>query len=160
MCQCEKDAWKPVHKGIWGSMISPYEDKYIDVRFRDVSGSVTISAEEGWWLLFIPNMFLTLCFFFPLFLDINYFLDLRAEFQRWRLISLAFGIFLLLAAPVVSSWVPFYYSSTMAIGILLVVIIILFQVLRLWAPSFSFSFCSFSPEAPPHWIATMVFNTW
>ncbi|KNA10212.1 hypothetical protein SOVF_146550 [Spinacia oleracea] len=99
MCQCEKDAWKPVHKGIWGSMISPYEDKYIDVRFRDVSGSVTISAEE--------------------------------EFQRWRLISLAFGIFLLLAAPVVSSWVPFYYSSTMAIGILLVVIIILFQGMKL-----------------------------
>ncbi|XP_021721250.1 uncharacterized protein LOC110688804 [Chenopodium quinoa] len=99
MCQCEKDAWKPVHKGLWGSMISPYEDKYIDVKFRDISGSVTVSAEE--------------------------------EFQRWRLISLAFGIILLFVAPTVSSWVPFYYSSTMAIGILLVVLIILFQGMKL-----------------------------
>lgn len=100
MCQCEKDAWKSVHKGIWGSMISPYEDKYIDVKYiGDVSGSVTVSVEE--------------------------------EFQRWRLICLGFGIILLLVAPIVSSWVPFYYSSTMAIGILLVVIILLFQVWRL-----------------------------
>lgn len=99
MCQCEKDAWKSIHKGIWGSMISPYEEKYIDVKFRDVSGSVTVSAEE--------------------------------EFQRWRLFSLAFGIILLLVAPIISSWVPFYYSSTMAIGILLVVIILLFQGMKL-----------------------------
>ncbi|KMT11284.1 hypothetical protein BVRB_5g109690 isoform A [Beta vulgaris subsp. vulgaris] len=100
ICQCEKDAWKSVHKGIWGSMISPYEDKYIDVKYiGDVSGSVTVSVEE--------------------------------EFQRWRLICLGFGIILLLVAPIVSSWVPFYYSSTMAIGILLVVIILLFQGMKL-----------------------------
>ena len=48
MCQCEKDAWKSVYKGIWISMISPYEDKYVDVKFiGDVSGSVTISVDEG-----------------------------------------------------------------------------------------------------------------
>lgn len=100
MCQCEKDTWKSVQKGIWGSIVSPYEDKYIDVKFiGDIKGSVTISAEE--------------------------------EFQRWRLICLAFGIILLFVAPVVSSWVPFYYSSTMAIGILLVVIILLFQGMKL-----------------------------
>ncbi|KAK9682233.1 hypothetical protein RND81_10G060100 [Saponaria officinalis] len=100
MCQCEKDAWKSVHKGIWGSLISPYEGRYIDVKFvGDVTGSVTVTVEE--------------------------------EFQRWRLISLGFGLMLLLAAPVVSYWVPFYYSSSMAIGILLVVIILLFQGMKL-----------------------------
>ncbi|XP_074282463.1 uncharacterized protein LOC141606982 [Silene latifolia] len=100
MCQCEKDAWKSVHKGLWGSFVSPYEDRYIDVKFvGDLAGSVTVSAEE--------------------------------EFQRWRLICLALGVMLLFAAPVVSNWVPFYYSSSMAIGILLVVIILLFQGMKL-----------------------------
>ncbi|KAL9247455.1 hypothetical protein vseg_020886 [Gypsophila vaccaria] len=100
MCQCEKDAWKSVQKGIWVSMISPYESRYIDVKFvGDVAGSVTVAVEE--------------------------------EFQRWRLISLGFGVMLLFAAPIVSNWVPFYYSSSMAIGILLVVIILLFQGMKL-----------------------------
>ncbi|CAL5356850.1 unnamed protein product [Camellia sinensis] len=47
---------------------------------------------------------------------------------RWRLFCLAFGFVLLLLAPVVSSWVPFYYSSSMAVGVFLVIIILLFQV--------------------------------
>jgi hypothetical protein len=33
-------------------------------------------------------------------------------------------------APIVSSWVPFYYSSSMVIGVFLVIIIVLFQVLN------------------------------
>lgn len=64
-----------------------------------------------------------------LFLGLQY--SLSADFQRWRLFCLALGFFLLLLAPVVSSWVPFYYSSSMAIGILLVIIILLFQVFEL-----------------------------
>ncbi len=31
-------------------------------------------------------------------------------------------------APVVSSWVPFYYSSAMTLGVLLVVLVLLYQV--------------------------------
>ncbi|THG17691.1 hypothetical protein TEA_026225 [Camellia sinensis var. sinensis] len=50
------------------------------------------------------------------------------EFQRWRLFCLAFGFVLLLLAPLVSSWVPFYYSSSMAVGVFLVIIILLFQL--------------------------------
>uniref|UniRef100_A0A7C9D7M2 Uncharacterized protein n=1 Tax=Opuntia streptacantha TaxID=393608 RepID=A0A7C9D7M2_OPUST len=100
LCQCEKDEWKSVQKGLWSSMTSPYEEKYIDVKvIGDVSGSVTITVEE--------------------------------VFQHWRLICLAFGVILLLLAPIVSAWVPFYYSSSMAIGILLVVIILLFQGMKL-----------------------------
>lgn len=51
-----------------------------------------------------------------------------ADLQRWRLLFLAFGMVLLLMAPIVSSWVPFYYSSSMAIGVCLVIIVLLFQV--------------------------------
>lgn len=35
---------------------------------------------------------------------------------------------MILAAPVVSSWLPFYYTSSMAVGVFLVVLIIIFQV--------------------------------
>lgn len=100
LCQCEKDEWKSVQKGSWSSLTSPYEEKYIDVKFiGDVSGSVTITVEE--------------------------------VFEHWRLIFLGFGVILLFLAPIVSSWVPFYYSSSMAVGILLVVIILLFQGMKL-----------------------------
>ncbi|KAH6819293.1 hypothetical protein C2S51_002896 [Perilla frutescens var. frutescens] len=53
------------------------------------------------------------------------------EFHRWRFICLAIGFALLLLAPIVSSWVPFYYSSSMAIGVCLVIIIVLFQGMKL-----------------------------
>ncbi|KAI4386625.1 hypothetical protein MLD38_004542 [Melastoma candidum] len=53
------------------------------------------------------------------------------ELQKWRLICLGVGFILLLLSPFVSGWVPFYYSSSMAIGIFLVVIIILFQGMKL-----------------------------
>ena len=43
--------------------------------------------------------------------------------------SLALGFTLPLLAPIVSNWVPFYYSSSMVIGVFLVIIIILFQVI-------------------------------
>lgn len=101
LCQCEKDEWKDIQKGgIWSTVMSPYEDRYVDVKFVGrVSGSVSVAVEE--------------------------------DFQRWRLLCLAFGFFTLLLAPVVSSWVPFYYSSSMAIGVFLVILIILFQGMKL-----------------------------
>ncbi|XP_051142768.1 uncharacterized protein LOC127259455 [Andrographis paniculata] len=55
----------------------------------------------------------------------------KSEFQKWRLLCLAIGTAILILAPIVSSWVPFYYSSSMAIGICLVVIILLFQGMKL-----------------------------
>ncbi|XWS64896.1 hypothetical protein CRYUN_Cryun05aG0043600 [Craigia yunnanensis] len=80
--------------------MSPYDDRYIDVKFiSDVSGSVTVAVEE--------------------------------DFQQWRLVLLALGFVLLLLAPFVSNWVPFYYSSSMAIGVFLVIIILLFQGMKL-----------------------------
>ena len=41
-----------MQKGIWHTVMSPYDDRYIDVKFiGDVSGSVTIAVEEG--MLFV-----------------------------------------------------------------------------------------------------------
>ncbi|KAL1352366.1 hypothetical protein HN51_016352 [Arachis hypogaea] len=100
LCQCQKDEWKRIQKGIWNSVMSPYDTKYIDVGINgQVSGSVTVALEE--------------------------------DFQQWRLIFLVLGLALLWLAPIISSWVPFYYSTSMAIGIFLVVIIILFQGMKL-----------------------------
>ncbi|GKV48120.1 hypothetical protein SLEP1_g54953 [Rubroshorea leprosula] len=56
---------------------------------------------------------------------------LKEDFQQWRLWCLALGFFLWLLAPIVSKWIPFYYSSSMAIGIFLVIIILLFQGMKL-----------------------------
>lgn len=50
-CQCEKDEWRSVQKGIWSAVISPYETRYIDVRINgELSDSVTVALEEGWFL--------------------------------------------------------------------------------------------------------------
>ncbi|KDP39653.1 hypothetical protein JCGZ_02673 [Jatropha curcas] len=100
LCHCEKEEWKAVQKGLWSSVMSPYEERYVDVKFiGEISGSVTIAVQE--------------------------------DLQQWRLLCLAVGFLLLLLAPIVSCWVPFYYSTSMAIGVFLVVIIILFQGMKL-----------------------------
>ncbi|EEF36676.1 uncharacterized protein LOC8286501 [Ricinus communis] len=100
LCHCEKDEWRTVQKGMWSSVMSPYDEKYVDVKFiGEVAGPVKISVEE--------------------------------VFQQWRLLCLAVGFLLLLLAPIISSWVPFYYTTSMAIGVFLVVIILLFQGMKL-----------------------------
>nr|XP_028946111.1 uncharacterized protein LOC103423163 isoform X3 [Malus domestica] len=100
LCQCEEDDWKNIQKGLWSSVLSPYDERYVDVKFiGKIPGSVTITVEE--------------------------------DFQRWRLVCLALGFTLLLLAPIVSNWVPFYYTSSMVIGVFLVIIIILFQGMKL-----------------------------
>ncbi|KAL9675867.1 hypothetical protein QQ045_004075 [Rhodiola kirilowii] len=101
ICQCDKEYWKNIHKGLCtSSSMSPYDERYVDIKFiGGISGSVAVTVEE--------------------------------DAQRWRLVCLALGFVMLLLAPIVSSWVPFYYSSSMFIGVLLVVIILLFQGMKL-----------------------------
>ncbi|KAJ6799847.1 uncharacterized protein M6B38_203870 [Iris pallida] len=99
-CQLDSCEWRNLKKGQWKTVISPYEKRYIDVKFKDKAISfIQVSAEE--------------------------------EFHRWRLFCLGFGFFLWFLAPTVSNWVPFYYSSSMALGVLLVVLLILFQGMKL-----------------------------
>ncbi|KAI3994126.1 hypothetical protein MKX01_012383, partial [Papaver californicum] len=100
MCQCGKDDWKAIQYGQWNALMSPYQDRYVDLMFMDgVSVLVEVSVEE--------------------------------EVHRWRLFCLAFGFVLLMLAPFLSEWVPFYCSSSMAVGVLLVVLILLFQAMKL-----------------------------
>ncbi|GJV39445.1 transmembrane protein 194 [Tanacetum coccineum] len=100
LCQCEKDDWRSLQDGFWSSFMSPYERKYVDVKFGDkVTGSVTVGVDEVQ--------------------------------QRWRYILLVVGVVSLFLAPFVSEWVPFYYTSSMAIGVLAVVLILLFQARKL-----------------------------
>jgi cationic amino acid transporter 1 len=51
-CEFKKDKWKGVEKGMWGAVMSPYENRYVDVKIDgELSGSVTISLKEGLFLL-------------------------------------------------------------------------------------------------------------
>ncbi|CAI0458347.1 unnamed protein product, partial [Linum tenue] len=97
-CDCEKEEWKTFQNAQWSSVMSPYQERFIDVKTTGgiSGGGITVQLKE--------------------------------ESQRWRLLCLAVGFILLLLAPIVSSWVPFYYSTSMAIGIFLVIIILLFQL--------------------------------
>ncbi|KAI3512060.1 hypothetical protein L1887_19224 [Cichorium endivia] len=98
--KCEKDDWRFIKKGSWSSIMSPYEQRFVDVKFvGGVSGSVTVTLDE--------------------------------VSQGWRYILLTVGFVLLFLAPIFSTWVPFYYTSSMAIGVFAVVIIILYQGMKL-----------------------------
>ncbi|KAM1093251.1 hypothetical protein ACFX2I_008424 [Malus domestica] len=47
LCQCEEDDWKNIQKGLWSSVMSPYDERYVDVKFiGKIPGSVTITVEE------------------------------------------------------------------------------------------------------------------
>ncbi|KAI5082349.1 hypothetical protein GOP47_0002092 [Adiantum capillus-veneris] len=99
--QCSKESWKTPEKGSWNGMMSPFETKYLDLRIRD---AVT---------------------------DMRLMVSVEEEFWPFRLAFLACGAILLLVAPIVSSWVPFYYSSAMMLGVFLIIIILLFQGMKL-----------------------------
>ena len=44
-----------MQKGIWHTVMSPYDDRYIDVKFiGDVSGSVMVAVEEGMVICYFP----------------------------------------------------------------------------------------------------------
>ncbi|XLR69270.1 hypothetical protein HN51_016356 [Arachis hypogaea] len=46
-CECQKDEWKSVSKGVWSADMSPYDKRYADVRINgQTSVSVTIALEE------------------------------------------------------------------------------------------------------------------
>ena len=92
LCQCEKDDWRAVQKGLWRTAMSPYEERYVDVKFvGDTSGSVSIAVDEG----LVPLVPCHVRFFtvlkFPLLILIN------CRFRR----------FTAMAPHVSSSWICF-----------------------------------------------------
>uniref|UniRef100_A0A251VSR8 Legumain prodomain domain-containing protein n=1 Tax=Helianthus annuus TaxID=4232 RepID=A0A251VSR8_HELAN len=47
LCQCEEDDWRFVRKGSWSSVMSPYEKKFVDVKFVvQLEGFVTVTLDE------------------------------------------------------------------------------------------------------------------
>ncbi|KAL9270929.1 hypothetical protein AKJ16_DCAP25668, partial [Drosera capensis] len=56
---------------------------------------------------------------------------LEEEFFMYRVMFLILGILLMTVAPTLSSSLVFYYSSAMAVGIILVILVLLFQGMKL-----------------------------
>jgi len=47
-CQCEKDEWRSVKKGVWNAVMSPFETRYVDVKINgEILDSVTVALQEG-----------------------------------------------------------------------------------------------------------------
>lgn len=63
------------------------------------------------------------------------FVSCFAEFFRYRVVFLVVGIVMLSLASAMSKSLVFYYSSAMAIGIILVILMVLFQVIQ-FSPSY------------------------
>ncbi|KAH7316256.1 hypothetical protein KP509_21G085500 [Ceratopteris richardii] len=99
--QCSKESWKALEKGSWDAWMSPFETKYLDLRIHD-----SIS-------------------------DMQLLVSVEEEFWSFRLVFMISGVILLFVAPIVSNWVPFYYSSAMLLGVLMIFIILLFQGMKL-----------------------------
>ncbi|CAN0864880.1 hypothetical protein LINGRAHAP2_LOCUS9068 [Linum grandiflorum] len=60
----------------------------------------------------------------------NFELHIEEEFFLYRIVFLVVGIFLLSVASRLSKSLTFYYSSAMAVGVLLVILVVLFQGMR------------------------------
>ncbi|KAI9194788.1 hypothetical protein LWI28_009202 [Acer negundo] len=103
LCECEKNEWKAgVEKGnIWSSE----NMSPFEDKYVDVKcitkGCGPVSVE------------------------------VKEHVQRWRLFFLASGFVLFVLAPILSKWVHFYYTSSVLMGVLFVIIFLIFQGMKL-----------------------------
>lgn len=136
LCQCEAGEWQGFQGGMWTAVSSPYGNKYVDLKLADKKPArFTLSIQEGKELrivhennsffLFSDKLSASSTILSKSLVVVSY---THAEFQKWRLACLGIGFVLLFLSPIISKWVPFYYSSSMALGILAVVLIVIFQV--------------------------------
>ena len=129
---CPKGQWEKLTKSSWVRSMSPFDQKLLDIRMPHSSFQILeVSIEEGTFCMIfayfpfssisdISNSFIYLFIYF-------------AEFFLYRIIFLVLGIVMLMLASSLSKSLVFYYSSAMAIGVLLIILMILFQVvLYLW----------------------------
>ncbi|XP_068654629.1 uncharacterized protein [Aristolochia californica] len=96
---CSPGEWEKL-KVSWIRSISPFGDKFLDIRMLSRSSvSLEVSTEE--------------------------------EYLWYRVIFLVLGTLLMTLAPSLSMSVVFYYSSAMTIGVILVILMVLFQGMKL-----------------------------
>ncbi|BFI30435.1 hypothetical protein MPTK2_3g12120 [Marchantia polymorpha subsp. ruderalis] len=102
LAQCGKESWRALDKaGSWSGGFSPFETKFIDIRIAE-----------------------------PLS-DLPIVVSVLDESSEYRLVFLGLGTILLILAPIVSGWVPFYYTTAMTLGIIMIVLVIVYQTMKL-----------------------------
>ncbi|KAK1292948.1 hypothetical protein QJS10_CPB17g02232 [Acorus calamus] len=100
MGMCASSDWVKLVKGLWTRPVSPFSDRFLDIRMPGLSSkTVEVSVEE--------------------------------EFAFHRLVFLVLGMMMMMLARPLSVFVGFYYSSAMFAGVILVVLIVLFQGMKL-----------------------------
>eukprot|EP00271_Cylindrocystis_brebissonii_P007543 TRINITY_DN21107_c0_g1_i1.p1 TRINITY_DN21107_c0_g1~~TRINITY_DN21107_c0_g1_i1.p1 ORF type:complete len:579 (-),score=101.47 TRINITY_DN21107_c0_g1_i1:1436-3172(-) len=98
------EKWTLLEKEDWSSKAySPYMQRLLDVRWDHA-----LAEPEG-----------------------KLTAKVEEEFQPFRVAFLVVGFALLLLAPLLSQQVAFYYGSGMTVGVLLVIIVVLYQMVRL-----------------------------
>ncbi|GBG74939.1 hypothetical protein CBR_g19453 [Chara braunii] len=93
--------WRKVSDGEWSSVISPFENKFLDIKiqgFGTDAGELTVHLTE--------------------------------EFHVFRLVFLCCGMAMLLLSPMMSRSVPLYYGTAMSLSVFVVVLIVAYQVMR------------------------------
>ncbi|KAJ6379030.1 hypothetical protein OIU78_029117 [Salix suchowensis] len=114
---CPQGEWEKVDKGgSWGRAMSPYAHKLIDIRMAGSSPeTLELSIEEG----------------FTFHFDCTLSFPRSNSFFLYRAVFLILGVFMLSIASTFSKSLVFYYSSAMAFGIILVILVVLFQGMKL-----------------------------
>eukprot|EP00850_Spirogloea_muscicola_P007906 SM000041S15465 [mRNA] locus=s41:226498:230115:- [translate_table: standard] len=100
--QCRREAWMALESGAWSGTAPPFEDRFLDVRATDIGTQV----HE---------------------LDVS----VEEEFQPHRLVFLVLGLAGMWLAPLLSTSAAFYYGGGMSVGIVLVILVVLYQSMRL-----------------------------
>lgn len=133
---CPEGEWEKLSKGSLVRSMSPYSSRLLDIRMPGSSlESLEVSTEEGiFFILFMYESSLGIKKWYFLALLTWFF----AEFLLHRIIFLVLGVVMMTLAPSLSKSVAFYYSSAMAVGIILVILIVLFQVCNLWGSTSQF----------------------
>ncbi|CAA6675605.1 unnamed protein product [Spirodela intermedia] len=98
---CPSGEWRKLSKGSWLQNTSPFSDKILDVRMHPGRPSAVVEVST------------------------------EGEFMPHRMVLLILGIVLMAFARMLSESVVFYYGGAMAVGVILVFLMVLFQGMKL-----------------------------